>query len=315
VTDAADPNVGLVRIVLAGPMKSASTYACSVLGRYFDVVPFTYPAVDFEAEHNLTPWFYLPLRGKPFCFNLHMLPYASNLQIATQERISLVGGWRNVADMLVSYDDHAMTLDENGPGLFLVDHAKYRALAPRERYAFLLDALLPWYLGFYLRWRKAGLPLHGYEQLVADPRAYFTDALAWLLDGPPDEQRLTASLAPTPGAQDRFNVGRVGRAAERFDEEMRRALEDRILRHPERAQLEILLWELPWAVPRLEPRGALDGDVVRREDDGALYFVSRGRAYSVPARDWLASRSGERRAPRTVSAAALAACEVGEALR
>ena len=311
-----DPNANLVRIIVAAPMKSGSTFVGHVLARYFGVpetitVP---PKVDFDAEHNLTPWLYLALRGKSFCFNFHMLPHRSNVLTAQGENIALVGLWRNIADMIVSHDDHQSRKGENGPGFFIHDHEKFRRLDPHARLTFLIDVIAPWYLTFYLRWRVVNMALHPYEQMLLDQRAFFVELLAGLLTHPPIDELLDASLAKPPGSNDRFNVGRVGRSATKLDDDLKRRLEERILEHPDIAQLEVLLWELPWAVPALEPRMPLDGRVVRTAANEQPYFLSRGRAYPIERPSWLLTRYGERRTARVVDAAELARYPLGEPL-
>jgi hypothetical protein len=67
-------------------------------------------------------------------------------------------------------------------------------------------------------------------------------------------------------------------------------------------------------VPRLEGRSALDGQVVVRAGDGVPFFVSRGVAHQISQASWLSSRTGERRTPRPVADAELAACEPGDLL-
>ena len=84
--------------------------------------------------------------------------------------------------------------------------------------------------------------------------------------------------------------------------------------HPDSAQLEILIWELPWKAEILEPLVPLDGQVVRSDDDGIVSFISRGKRYPVPNASWLGCRVGERRTPRDVPARSLAPYPVGEPL-
>ena len=112
----------------------------------------------------------------------------------------------------------------------------------------------------------------------------------------------------------RFNVGLAGRSAAKFDDVNKRRLEEQLLNHPDVDQLEILLWELPWEVPALAPRSALDGQVVQAEGDATPFFVSRGVAHAIERPSWLSCRVGERRIPKPVSPAELRALPVGEAM-
>jgi hypothetical protein len=310
-----NPNAALPRFLIVAPPKSASTHVAKVVRSYFDIGerPFS-NQIDWDAEHNLIPEMLITLRGHGFCFNLHMLPHRMNLSVATQEHIRFIGLWRNLGDMLVSLDDHILLTHENGPMFYIRDHAKYRSLPSDDRHAWLIDAVLPWYLKFYLKWRAVGLVLHPYEQMLLDRRGYFAAALASVLDRAPSDAMLDASVHAPTDKFDRINVGRAGRSAQKLSAANRARLERAMILHPDSAQLEILIWELPWKAEILEPLVPLDGQVVRADDDGTVYFVSRGKRYPVPNASWLLCRVGERRTPRDVPARSLAPYPTGEAL-
>jgi hypothetical protein len=190
----------------------------------------------------------------------------------------------------------------------------YAQLDDEARFRFLIDTLAAWYVAFYLKWRHAGAPMYAFERMVADPRTFFVDIIEHSLRHQPLIERLDASIAVAKGEDQRVNVGRVGRSALKLSDENKRRLERRLLTHPDIAQLEILLWELPWEVPALAPRSPFDGQVVRASDGATPLFVSRGVAYPVSAA-WLASRTADRRVPYTVEdGAALNALPRGEAL-
>jgi hypothetical protein len=314
-TDRADSG-DLVRIILAAPMKSASTYASNALRQYFQTHdPPELTHVPFLTEHNISPWLIHDVRGRSFCFNFHMMPHESNLIAASEEGIAVVVLWRNIADMLVSYDDHQFGDEAGNAALFFVmDHARYCALDAQARYTFLVDTLAPWYIAFYARWRSCNVVLHPYEQLLLDRRGYFYDILVELLGHPPVDEYLSATLETKPGTVSRFNVGRAGRSAERFSDAVKRRLEDKILSHPDREQLEILLWELPWEVPALKSDRPLDGKVVRVTGEPVPFFVSSGRAHPIHRASWLASRFGDRRFPVPVTSLELADYLPGEPL-
>lgn len=316
MTTQADPNFGRARILVAAPPKSGSSYVGRVMRSYFGIPEaLTFPRqIDFDAAHNLSLWMIMAVRGQPFCFNFHMLPHVSNLEIAAQERIMIVGQWRNLGDMLVSLDDHILADQSPGAQVFILDLDRFKRLAPDARMTFLIDTIVPWYLNFYLRWRNVNLTLHPYEQMLLDRRDYFRGLIAPLLSHPPLEERLDEALGGEPRPMDRFNVGRRGRSAEQICAANKRRLEDRILMHPDIDQLEILLWELPWDVPALAPAGPLDGQVVRTAADDTPYFVSRRHAYPIARPTWLLGRVGERRTPRIVTDAELAEVPRGTAL-
>ena len=305
----------LFRLIVAAPMKSASTYCSNFLSAYFNVPPLDLPNVDWLGEHNLTQGLCYDVRGKSFCFNYHMLPHAANLAMLQAEGMGIVGLWRNIGDMIVSMDDHEFKEGINGPAMFIINHDKLRSFPVEARHQFMIDVLTPWYVSFYLRWRAIDMVLHPYEEMLRDPRAYFVEILSWVLGGRPMSDTLIDSLLNIgPGPGSRFNVGVAGRSAGTFSESCKRRIEHRILRHPDVEQLEILLWELPWDVPAIAPRSPLDGMVVQSEDDPFPYFVSRGVKHVIDRPAWLRCRVGERRTPVPVAQADLAALPVGESM-
>jgi hypothetical protein len=311
----ADPNAGFFRALLVAPMKSAGTYVSASLCRY---VGFDQPNLtdfDWNREHSVDADLADRLRGRSFCMNFHMLPSRSNLEACLREKIRLVGLWRNLADMLVSLDEHLLREGlVHGPfGFSVVDAAAYTTMPQQDRYAFLIDAVLPWYLGFYVRWRHAGLTLHAYEHMLDDQSTFFTEILYDTFGHRAIPERLASVVATQPGDRDRFNVGRIGRGTEQFHSANRRRLEERLLAHPQHAQLEVLLWELPWEVPALARVSPLDGRVVRTPAEPTPHFVSRGVAYPV-RQTWLDSRFGTRRTPELVEEGMLALLPRGEAL-
>lgn len=210
-------------------------------------------------------------------------------------------------------DDHQFSEGGTGAIFFVLDPARYRALPPQERYRFIIDTVVPWYLGFYLRWRRLDMVLHSYEQMVIDPHSYFVEILTGIRQGAPlDEGHLDAALSIDPSLVGRFNVGKVGRSAEKFDDATKRRLEKKILSHPDREQLEILLWELPWEATLLKRRSPLDGSVVRAEGSERAHFITSGRAHPIDRPAWLLSRAGGRRLPRTIAEAELRAFPIGD---
>ena len=285
-----------IRIVVTGPMKSASTFTAEALRRYFgaELSNRDLRRYYWTAEQNITQDFLDDVRGRSFAVNLHVRPYRHNLEAARAAGIRFVVVWRNLADVIVSFDDHIRADATGNPMFYVADRARYLTLARHDRYAYLIDNVVPWNIGFYLAWRREGVVLHAYEQLVRAP-LQFIDAIVRSVGTGSDRTRLAAAL-PRHGPDVRFNVGTTDRAAVAFSEANRRHLERVVIDHPQRHELEILLWELPWAVPALKPSGPFDGKLVT-DAGGAAYFVSRNVRRRIPDAGWLASR---RRRPAAV---------------
>lgn len=302
-----DPNLGLRRIIIASPPKSGSTYIANVIAEYFDA-SLLVSAYQFEGDHNITHFLSNELRGRKCCFNYHMMPHATNLLFARQERILLLAVWRNIGDMLVAIDEYALRQNANGPAFYTSDVEYYRSLPEEQRHLVRLDMMLGWCLRFYLMWRVSNLALHAYEQMLVEKNPFFERILEPIA-GPTDDAKLTEILAGHPEAN-RLNAGQAGQ----LSEAVKRELEARILRHPDVAQLEILLWELPWSVPALAPVHAFDGQVVVARTGGYAHFVSRGSRYPISRTTWLESRTGERRTPELVDARELEGLPLGATL-
>jgi len=292
-------------------MKSGSTYVADLLRRYLGAERSNHDVRDYDwlAEHDLTDAFVAQMRGTTFAVNLHLLPHASNLAAFERESSVPVVLWRNLADVIVSFDDHVRGESHVNPVFYFADRDAYLALPPHERYAYLIDAIVPCHLRFYLAWRRRGAVMHAYEQLAASPDAFVREILAEL-GAAADEERLAAAL-PVPAGV-RFNVGRAGRAADAFSPANRRRLEEIVRAHPQRGELEILLWELPWEAEGLRTPGSpYDGRVIT--DGTAAYFVSGGGCRRA-AEAWLRSRTPRFRRAEPVPPEAVAALPAGPVL-
>jgi hypothetical protein len=286
-SDAARP---FERIVLACAPKSGSTFIARVLARYFNVT-FENPAlsIDWAAEQNITPDVERQVSGSSFVLQLHLLPREINLNAMTRLGASTVFSWRNLGDVLVSYDDHLRNEDHRFPTFYVHDRARYLAMSDQERYQYLIRYALPWYLAFYLGWREHGVVFRPYEAMVAEPLKYFSAMIEAIEPGTADIARLQAIIDhQTDGT--RLNAGVAGRSRELFSPETKRMLEDVIISHPEHERLGILLHELPWAVPGLIVHSEYDGRLLRDPDSLRVYFIDRGRKHYVASSAWVLSR-------------------------
>lgn len=281
----------LERIVVASPFKSGSTYCAQIIARYVRAEPLTLE-YDWLSEHVISDGFLTQVRDRAFAVNLHLRPHHKNLVACRDASIGITVLWRNLADMIVSFDDHTRRYGAHNP-IFYIDHDTFVTLPPQRRYRYLIDSLVPWNLGFYLSWRRmSGIALHPFERMIEDRHAYFRTVL-WMIGISLDEAWLAHVLEGSRGASDaRLNVGTVGRSATLLNEENRRHLERLVLDHPEAEQLEVLLWELPWEPLELARCSPYDGSVVHGTDH-VPFFVSRGVRRRVSA-TWLASRGYER---------------------
>lgn len=276
------------RVIVASPFKAGSTYCAETLGRFIDAdtLDITY---DWLTEHMVSRSLLDQLSDRSFAINLHMRPHHRNLIACRDNSISVLVQWRNLADMIVSFDDHTRRYGSHNP-IFYIDHEKFVRMPQQRRYRFLIDSLVPWNLGFYLSWRRMpGRVLHSFERMVESKDAFFRCALGTLGIAVDDRAFADVLARSQPSANSRMNVGIVGRSAELFDEANRRHLERVVLDHPEADQLEVLLWEMPWEPLELERRSTLDGSLVCGRDN-VPYFVSGG-VRRIANSTWIGSRA------------------------
>ncbi len=286
------------RIIFSGPLLAGAGYYADTIGHYLGVDA---PKLDFDplTDQNVTSDVLDALGGGAFAIEMHMLPNNKNLFACQNSSISVSVAWRNLADTIIAFDHHAERHGAQNP-MFYVDHGAYIAMSQQRRYRYIIDSLIRWNIGFYLLWRSMpGVVLQPHELMVRDRFLFFRTVL-FLLGIDHDDERLAHTLR-RPTSYSRMNIDIVGHAATLLDEENRRYLERVILDHPEAAQLEVLVWELPWEPLELARVSPLDGTAVVAPD-GKTYFVSSGKRREVDS-SWLMSRGPERlRTPTTVGA-------------
>ena len=234
------------RILVACPMKCGSTYVAKLLASYFGLVR-CYPIEYWgRQEQNLTSTTMARLKSTTFVLQLHSRPYVPLIRWLAEARVHLVFLWRNIADALVSLDDHIRNEDHRVPTCYVHDPVRYSALSPEERYTFLIQNATPWYIQFYLMWKQADaiLPIikGHYENLVCSPMEFFERLISGLANSV-DQKSLT-SLINRKIENTRFSQGISGRSKQLFSESNRSQLERLLREHPE--DLSALINELPW---------------------------------------------------------------------
>jgi len=244
-------------------MKSGSTFIARVLALYFDAeriepVPYWGRLEQHLDEHLLEPYL-----DRDFVIQMHLRPHVPNVEIIRQQNLSVVHVWRNLGDVIVSFDDHVCNEDHRNPVCYIHDRARYAAMPVQERYFYLIQHAVPWYIGFYLSWRgiRPDLPVieTHYEDLAADPFAYFSSVIR-ALGRPLDEARLRGLLATRP-AGTRFNKGVNRRSATLLSDDNKHLIEAMLRSHCE--DLSELLNELPWRGERTGARRWTLGRLVK----------------------------------------------------
>jgi hypothetical protein len=149
-----------------------------------------------------------------FVCRLHMQATPRNLNLMKQYTIRPVILVRNIADVIISLDDHLHnenTGTPSGP-----EPSWYKCMSEEERFAFLIRMHVPWYINFLLSWEEAEkiLPVFWltYEDLFRDTVQRLKDVLEfWGISvDKVTIQRKTGNLADE---DTRLNVGLKGRGA------------------------------------------------------------------------------------------------------
>ncbi len=237
-------NLGL--LVACSP-KSGSTYVSGTLARYLDA-NCADSILDYYGyrEQNLLEQHFTPELGPRFVLHLHIKPYPPNLKLIERHRLKVIYLWRNLADTILSLDDHILKEHWATPAVFIDNDVDYRELSRDVRHKFLIEYGVPWYISFYLFWRRVPdcdwLIRCKYEEMVHDNFAFFARILKDIGE-PCDDDRLRYILG-APGTHARLNVGVVGRSVEGMSENNKVLLERLLIEHPQ--DLTELLRELPW---------------------------------------------------------------------
>jgi hypothetical protein len=249
-------------------MKSGSTHVAKVLSLYFGV-DRVYPQ-DYwgNREQNLIPAQIEQYLDRPFVTQMHVRPHVSNIEAIQRYGLSVVYIWRNLGDVIVSFDDHIRLDDHRNPVCYVNDRDRYLALPQQHRYRYLIQNGVPWYVAYYLSWRQA-LPVVGaiktsYEDMVAQPHAFFARIIQGL--GREFDAERLSSILHLKHTDTRLNRGVVGRSVELLSEENKGLLEDLLLGHPE--DLSELWLELPW-------RGRTDAVRARTSSQSLLPELAR----------------------------------------
>jgi len=190
---------GSDRIIVACAPKSGSTYVASVLQRYFSIAfgNLTVAGHDWAAEKNLIPSLERQIEKQRFVLQLHLLPRLVNMLALVRLRPVTIFLWRNLGDALVSYDRNE---SHCFPTFYVHDRENYLRMPEQERYRDLVRYAVPWYLMFYLGWRERGATFRRYEEMVADPIAFFRAMIAEIRPGnrEPTRASMPASWADRP---------------------------------------------------------------------------------------------------------------------
>jgi hypothetical protein len=283
------------RVLVACSMKSGSTYVSNILARYLDA-PLLDTILGYYGyrEQNLYESHFPPELGSRYILHLHIKPYPPHLELIERHGIRALYLWRNLADTILSVDNHILKEHIANPVCYVDNEADYRNQPVDARHKYLIHHALPWYLSFYLSWKQIAnrdwLIRGTYEEMVSNPFAFFSrviDALGFECDS----ERLRKIL-DTHVHDRRFNAGIVGRSIKSLSEDNKTLLEQLLIEHPQ--DLSELLHELPWW-PSIRGRSLLaqryDGAMIRMPgtlpEEEFVYLVRDGKRRWITSPEWL----------------------------
>jgi hypothetical protein len=292
-------SVSNARVLVACSMKSGSTYVSAILARYLDAAfPDTILGYYGYREQNLYEAHLTPEMGSRYVLHLHIKPYPPHLDLIERHGIRVLCLWRNLGDTVLSIDDHILREHIANPVCYIDNDEDFRSQPKDARHKYVIQHSLPWYVSFYLSWKRMGQPgwlIHGtYEEMVQHPLAFFSRVIQGL-GFVCDPERLQ-NILDTHVHGPRFNVGVIGRSVEQLSEDNKILIERMLIEHPQ--DLSALLHELPWwpsSRGRVMLAQRYDGAMIRMPgtlpEEEMVYLVREGKRRWITSPEWL-SRQG-----------------------
>lgn len=238
------PAQQMPRICFVGAPKTGGTFTEEVIIRYMGINNPTYIG-EWRWETLLNDGRVHANFDGPYVMGGHILPREINLEIIAANALSTAAGWRNIADTLISLDDHTHNELHVLPFMYIGQWEQFYRMPDQERYRFLIRHAVPWYIDYYCSWLDVGVPIFArYEWMSTDPFSFFQHLIECFF-GACDVERLKEVLSkPFQKGTIRYNKGVNGRANEKFSPETKALLEDTIRDHWR--SLDELIDELPW---------------------------------------------------------------------
>jgi hypothetical protein len=199
-------------ILIACMPKSGSTFLTDVIAglrglRRTQLIP------DYDRrEHELDEYCLQQADHLDYVAQLHVRHSHWTAQMCRDYGLAPVVLVRSLFDVVVSLRDHLRRETPVWPILFAEDH--HANLDDARLEEMIVRLALPWYLNFYMGWRRApGVLMVDYVDLAADPRGVIADILAFA-GVSASEAEIDRAVASVDGnAQTRFNIGVAGRGA------------------------------------------------------------------------------------------------------
>lgn len=220
-------NMGNHYPIVAMP-KSSSTFISLVLARYFDLdyVQQYCPGYSSEDDYDYERIIHARHNeNQKTVGQYHMRATKRNIAYIQKNNQKVVLVTRNLLDVVISLHDHLMkhTPSSSDPYTFAfmtkVNSEKFRSLPEGDRYDFLIDHYIPWYLNFYSGWfvelkknkfLQENLLHVCYEEHNKNSLDTFNSILSFY-NQDVDEEKLNRIIQNLMGEKTRLNKGVCGR--------------------------------------------------------------------------------------------------------
>lgn len=206
-------------IVLTSMPKSGSSFLSTALARCISgniVAPYIGGNSEQEFQHHLIQ----PLILRNAVTHAHAKATDNMLGILETYSLSPIVQFRNLIDITCSLHDHFLVEGNSGNPMQDFEKDWFLRKSKSERYDFIIDLMLPWYLNFYAGWMRAvynkrcSAYIVWYEDLYRNPVAIIEDILIHV-GHPLSRDEISHRIALIPKENTRFNRGIIGRG---FDE-------------------------------------------------------------------------------------------------
>ena len=215
--------------------KSGSTFLVSALADSTGYMR-QFLGYDHLNEQDL----YLPSLIDSYNMNIvchqHTRATAPNLELVSEFGIQPVVLVRNIFDCLVSLRDHLGRESRQTPVFNASD--EFFAKPQAEQFDELIDLALPWYVNFFMSWKKAetrGTELLWitYEDMMTDKAGTVRRVLDFYGTTQFSDHVDSAISCVDKGSDTRFNKGVSGRGEEQLSADQRRRITDRFGHYPD----------------------------------------------------------------------------------
>lgn len=193
--------------------KSGSTFLSDLISALPDFKRAKFsPTPAGGRQHELDATCLVNAGHGNYVGQVHILNSDWTAKMCRDYRLKPVVLVRSLPDAMVSLRDHIRREGEEGP-IFQAD-PHLAALDDATLEEMIVRFRAPWYVNFYMSWRKApGTLMISYEELTADPRRILRQVVDFA-GAAIDDRAIARAVA---GTQDRrggrFNVGVAGRGA------------------------------------------------------------------------------------------------------